>query len=171
VIPILLWVDLAAGAPPLADSDPLPRYLDEAAVVEAIERGISALSACFPPGSPPATIPVSLDIARDGTVRGVHLDASPGSGPCLEGALSGVRFRPHDEPLDTWTTTVAWVDGVIQPWPVATRVRPPRGPVLVRIPPTVTSAVAEALGVDPFPPHGPAPAPDPGGDPRVEDAH
>ncbi len=148
MIAALLWVAAAVAGPPPSDLGPLPRYLDEAAVIAALEAGFPTLAGCFPAESPSVAIPVELSVAGDGTVRRVRV---PGvHSPCLEAALSGLRFRPHDEPLDTWTTTVAWVDGALQPWPVASRVRPPRGPLLVRIPPEARAAVAGVLGVDPF---------------------
>ncbi|MBN1336287.1 MAG: hypothetical protein JXB39_10025 [Deltaproteobacteria bacterium] len=160
-----------AGLTPMGD--PPPRYLDEAAVIEGIEAGQSAIARCFPAGSPSVIVPVTLQITREGTVREVRLPTPPDPkrDPCLEAALSGLRFRPHDEPVDTWSTTLAWVDGALRSWPVVQRIPRPRGPILLRVPANVASIVAEALGVDPFPPPAAPGTPPPAEDRPTQDDH
>ncbi len=136
--PALLLFLPALGAEPLDlnDAQPLPGYLEVAAVQPVFEGALGPLAACFAPDVPAAAT-LTVDVTSDGSVShsAVVLEAG-GDAPrtCVHTQLCSLAFDPHDEPTSRWEARVAHRQGQVFLLPSLRLIPRPRLPLFTRLP-------------------------------------
>jgi hypothetical protein len=167
LLPLLLLHGAArADTDPAADYQPLSIYLDEATVLSVVHGASHRFVGCFEPPTPttpdasdPAAFELELHIARSGAVSQARVHVLEAEHPpldCLQQTACGLGFPAHDEPLERWRYQLTWAEGEVHPYPRATRLQRPRGPLFLLLPPledlAQRSALEQRLGFAPSPP-------------------
>ena len=108
----MIWLLLMGSLPLDSVGDPLPRYLVEARVFQALRTLEPVLGECATEED--ATIPAELDFHGNGSVEVVELkSASAGVTECLKKAFESFSAPTHDDLVQKVWTTVYIRDGAL----------------------------------------------------------